>query len=346
MKAVFRVDASATIGSGHLSRCLTLARALGRAGAEIAIASRDPSEHTRGWIAREGHGLVLLGGAREAEATREAAGDAELVIVDGYTFGADVHDAVRRPGRIVAVVDDTGEAPVRADVVLNGNLFGEAIAYPDVPTRLLGPSYALVRDEFAEARARDGARAAGDGRRVLVTMGGADPAGATEAFLAALDAAGPAIAPCDVTVVVGGANPRAGAIREASERPRGAHGHRIGVQVDVLRMSDLMIEADVAVVAAGSTCLELACLGVPAVVVAVADNQEPVAAEVARRGLMASVGRFGPRSGAALVAAMDALLRDRPGRQAAIDLQRATVDGVGATRAAAALLALASALRP
>lgn len=337
MKAVFRVDASSTIGSGHLSRCLTLAGEIAHAGTEVVFATREPSDHTRRWIEREGHLLLELGAGPGPDAARAAAHGAELVVFDGYTFGRDIHEALREEGRTVCVVDDTGASPIHADVVLNGNLFGEAIEYPSAALKLLGPSYALVRDEFREARARIAARTAGDERRVLVTMGGADPAGATEAFLAALSSAtASAIEPCVLTVVVGGSNPRVDAIRAEAAR---VARHRIELRIDVTRMSDLMIETDVAVVAAGSTCLELACIGVPAVVTSVADNQDPVAAEVARRGLMESVGRFGPSSGAALVTQMDALLRDRAARDAAIQRQRATVDGLGAARAAKALIA-------
>lgn len=340
MKAVFRVDASSTIGSGHLSRCLTLARAFATRGVDVAFATREPTDHTRGWIGREGHQLVEVAGASEADAARKAVGAAELVVVDGYTFGADIHEALRAPGRIVCVVDDTGSgsSPIRADAVLNGNLFGESVAYPNAGTKLDGPSYALVRDEFREARERIATRAAEDRRRVLVTMGGADPAGATETFLVALEAS--AIESCELTVVVGGSNPRVAAIREAAAR---IARHRVDLRVDVARMSELMIDTDVAVVAAGSTCLELACIGVPAVVVSVADNQDPVAAEVARRGLMESVGRFGASSGPDLVARMDALLRDRVARSEAIQRQRANVDGLGAGRAADALLACVAA---
>lgn len=335
MNAVFRVDASSTIGSGHLSRCLTLARALVKTGAAVTFATRAPSEHTRGWIAREGHRLVEVRGDDEAAASRAAATDAELVIVDGYTFGSDVHDALRAPARTLCVIDDTATSPVHADVVLNGNLFGEQLSYPHAKRALLGPSYALVREEFVEARAKSDpvARARSKTRRVLVSMGGADPARATEAFLGALEAN--AVEACEIVVVVGGANPRLAAIRELAAR---VEGHRVEVRADVAKMSEPMLWCDVAVVAAGSTCLELACIGVPAVVVAVADNQEAVAAEVARRGLMGSVGRFGASSGDALVRGAGALLASRPERAAAAEKQRSTVDGQGAGRAATALL--------
>ena len=334
VRAVFRVDASSTIGSGHLSRCLTLARALVNVGAEVTFATRAPSEHTRGWIVRERHRIVEVTGDDEAAASRVAAGDAELVIIDGYTFGTDVHDALRGPARTLCVIDDTATSPVHADVVLNGNLFAEQLSYPHAKRALLGPSYALVREEFSEARGKSDPdeRSRRSSRRVLVSMGGADPAGATEAFLEALNRD---VAECEVVVIVGGANPRLATIRAMASR---VTGHRVEVRADVARMSEPMLWCDVAVVAAGSTCLGLACLGVPSVVVAVADNQEPVAAELVRRGLMRSVGRFSDGSGRDLVRHLEEILVDSKGRETAAMRQRATVDGRGAWHAAAALV--------
>lgn len=334
MRAVLRVDASSTIGSGHLSRCLTLGRALREAGLEVVVASREPTEHTKKWVDREGHDLVVIAGEERA-ASRAAAAGASLVVVDGYGFGPDLHAALRETGRVVAVMDDTATSVVRGDVVLNGNFFAEELRYEGVPETLLGPSYALVREEFRAARAAREARIASDTRRILVSMGGADPAGATEAFLEAIEALGAA----DVRVVVGGANPRVDAIRDAAAR---ITGPTIELLVDVAQMSEPMLWCDVAVVAAGSTCLELACLGVPAVVVSVADNQDPVAAAVGRRGLMRSVGRFGASSGRDLVREVESLIADAQARGTMIAKQRETIDGLGPDRAAAALRRLVS----
>lgn len=329
MRAVFRVDASWAIGSGHLSRCLTLARSLVRTGFTVAVATRNPTDHTKKAVVREGLELLVVEG-EELIGARRAAEGATLVVVDGYGFGADLHAALREPGRVVAVIDDTASAPVDGDVVLNGNFFAESLRYDGVATTLLGPTYALVRDEFREAREAREARSGDGTRRVLVSMGGADPACATEAFIDATSE----LAPSELRIVVGGANPRVEAIRAAAAR---IAGHRVEVLVDVARMSEPMLWCDVAVVAAGSTCLELACLGVPAVVVAVADNQDPVAGEVARRGLMRSVGRFGASSGHDLTREVESLLADGSVRRRMVSDQRATIDGTGAERAAAAL---------
>jgi UDP-2,4-diacetamido-2,4,6-trideoxy-beta-L-altropyranose hydrolase len=337
MRAVVRADASATVGSGHLARSLTLAASLAAHGFAVDFATRSPSEHTRRWIERAGHRVLVIDGS-EIPSTCGAAASAELVVVDGYAFGADLHAALRKPGRVVCVIDDLGDQPVAGDVVLNGNFFGERVAY-DVQHRLLGPGFALVRDEFLPARAtrESGAAKAGERAglppRILATMGGADPARATELFLETLTR----IVDAHVRIVVGGANPRADVIREVAAR---VPGHVIEVLVDVDRMSDLMVWCDLAVVAAGSTCLELACVGVASIAIPVADNQVPVALELARRGLMRTTRRIEQVTSDALASEVRSLLDDPAGHLRMEMAQRASVDGQGAGRAAAALVSL------
>ncbi len=333
MKALFRVDASPSIGSGHLARCLTLARALSSRGVEIEVATHAPSAHTLSWIEREGFRAVELAAAMGVAEVCHHADDAALVVVDGYSFDASFHAALRAPARVVCVIDDLADAPLGGDAVLNGNLYGRELRY-DVATQLVGPEFALVREEFLAARARRLTRAEpGGARRLLVTMGGADPTRETDKALAALAQ----LPPLHVRVVVGGANPRVEEIRAACAR---VPGHTLELLVDVRDMAEMMEWADVALTASGSTCLELACVGVASVVVQVADNQRLVAASLASRQLMTVAGTTHDVSPEVLAAAVAALLEDPAARHRAEAAQRSVVDGRGPARAADALLAL------
>jgi UDP-2,4-diacetamido-2,4,6-trideoxy-beta-L-altropyranose hydrolase len=346
MRAVLRVDASSAIGSGHLSRCLTLARGLAARGFEVEIATRAPSERVLAWIAREGHRAVPIDAAtidEDVVATRRAAEGAALVVVDGYVFDAAYHDALRADGRVVCVLDDLAASRVGGDAVLNGNVYGEELSYDvrDGARLLVGPRFALVRDEFVAARAPRVARKLDPARRprLLVTMGGADPTSETEKALAALEH----VSAMDVRVIVGGANPRADAIREAASRaPR---RHDVEVLVDVRTMGEQMVWCDVALAAAGSTCLELACVGVASVVVVVVDNQRLVGDGFGRRGLMTNLGAREAVDAETMGRAVEALVVDETRRRAMEEGQRAVVDGAGKDRAAEELARLAAAGR-
>lgn len=337
MRAIFRVDASPAIGLGHLSRCLTLARALARRGAAIDVAIRRPSDHARAWIEREGYQVVTIAdGDDDLAVTRRLAGAGALVVVDGYSFAATYHEALRGDGRVVCVIDDL-ERPLGGDLIVNGNLYAEELPYGAGARLLLGPRYALVREEFVAARAARLARGATHGRpRLLVTMGGADPTRETEKAIGALARVS---RPLDVRVIVGGANPRHDAVRAAAAHvsPR----HTLDLHFDVRAMGEAMVWADVALTAAGSTCLELACVGVASVVIVVADNQRRVGEALVRHGLMPSLGWHATVDEAAVARALDDLLTDEPSRRAVEEAQRSLVDGLGASRVAAALVGCA-----
>jgi UDP-2,4-diacetamido-2,4,6-trideoxy-beta-L-altropyranose hydrolase len=338
VRATIRVDATPAIGHGHMARCVTLARALREHGVTSAFAMRGPGGAATAWLAREGIPVLEIDGD-ELNASRRAAEGAALVIVDGYAFDASWHEALRAPSRCVCVVDDLATAPLGGDAVLNGNVFAPRLSYdlPPGAVRLIGSSYALVRDEFLEARERrltSAGQQAGRKAQVLVTMGGADPAEGTELVLEAI---GQSEEPMHLRVVVGGSNPRVEAIRAAAAR---LSDHVVEVIVDSRDMAGEMLWCDVAVTAAGSTCLELACVGVPALTLVLGDNQAPVAAELARRGLMPTAGRVGELSAGEVRDALAALLGD-PAKRAVEAAQRELVDGNGARRAAEALVAAA-----
>jgi len=338
MRALFRCDASAVVGSGHLSRCLTLARALRGEGFTVDVATRHPTEHALEWIAREGCGAIVLT-TDEPAAIREAAEGAALVVIDGYTFGAAFQKALRRADRIVCVVDDLATSPLEADVVLNGNLYAGGLSYEvEQGTELLcGPEYALVREEFIDARKQRAGRSADLKQRLLVTMGGADPTHETEKVVTALRMEN-GIADLHVSIVVGGANPRAEAIRTAVASALPAT--QVEVLVDVRAMGSLMAECDVAVTAAGGTCLELACVGVAAAAVVVADNQLAVGEALSAGALMDVLGRSAEVDAARIGSAIVRLFRERERARAMEVAQRRRVDGRGKERVAARLTQL------
>lgn len=343
MRALARVDASPRIGFGHLARTSTLVEALRERGAEVTFASHAPSDAVRGWVADLGCALAPVeaepGSRDDLAATRAIAAGAALVVIDGYVFDATFHAALREPGRAVCVIDDLADAPVGGDVILNGNLYGDELTYdaPHASLSLLGPAYALVRPEFARARADRAKRPrrADQPARVLVTMGGADPTRETEKALDALDSLGASI---DAKVVLGAANPRAPDLARRVSNLR-APGLRAEAIVGARNMGELMCWADVAVTAAGSTCLELATVGVPGLTITVADNQRGVAAAFASRGLLDHLGESATVTPTAIRNALVALLGDAPKRARMESALREAVDGSGAGRAAEAIAA-------
>lgn len=344
-KLLIRADGGPGIGAGHLMRCLALAQAaMARGGRAVFLTNQGPESALGRRLLTEGCALDLLD---EPEAPGDPAQTLaalerhhpDALVVDGYGFDthdqARVHAATQARGIPLLWIDDQAHAaPYVADWVLNQNPH----ATPELYTRrsretrlLLGPRHALLRHEFlACARTEP---AAGPVRRILVTLGGGDADDVTTRILAGLELALDGRAPRpEVEVVVGALNPHLARLRPLAERAGFTLSH------DVRDMAGTMARADLALTAAGSTCWELAYLGLPALVVSLADNQRPLAREVDRRGTAIDLGWHG-ELGTEEIARRTRQLLDDPERRLAMTRQgRAWVDGRGAERVLGALL--------
>lgn len=342
MRVLVRADASATVGAGHVARCLTLAGALRARGVVVELALARPSEATLAWVRGAGHvahGLDVDRGSEEDAAATAALAAGDPVVVDSYAVTGPWLAGLRARGSFVAFVDDLAAFPLDVDAVLDPNFHAESLRYELAPhTRAwLGPRYALVRDEFRAARAaRAPSRADAFEGRVVATFGGADPSGETERLLAGLLEVR---LPLGVVVVVGAHNPRRTAVEEAARTiARSAPRHALEVRVDVTNLGALFADADLVVTAAGSTCQEIATVGVPGMAVATADNQRPVHDAVAAEGLLVGLGWHAELTPTDYARGLERLATDGAARRAMAERQRARVDGEGAGRAASALL--------
>jgi UDP-2,4-diacetamido-2,4,6-trideoxy-beta-L-altropyranose hydrolase len=348
-RLLIRADADARMGTGHLMRCLALAQAWHDAGgrATFLTACRLPELNSR--LTAEGIQVELLaaepGSDGDAEQARAAARrlGAGWVVLDGYHFTGAFQRRVKGRGVRVLAVDDFADADhYAADLVLNQNLHARDDLYEarePYTSLLLGTRFALLRREFRKwcGWKREVLEAA---CKVLVTLGGSDPDGVT---LMAIEALGQVQWPgLEAVVVVGGGNPRRGELEEAVRRC----GAMIRLQGNVTEMPELMAWADVAVAAGGTTTWERALLGLPSLIVVLAENQRDLAEASERVGIGWNLGPHQGLSASILADALHRLLADAPARAAMARRGPERVDGQGAGRVVARLLADALRLRP
>lgn len=365
MRVLVRADASVRIGSGHVMRCLTLADALRSAGADVRFVCRLLTGHMADAIAARGFDVVRLPAGSgavdagpphvawleespEADAAQclSALGDEmpfDWLIVDHYALDAAWEGAMRSVARRVMVIDDVADRDHDCDLLLDQNLAPEpraryASRVPEAAGRLLGPRFALLRPTFRARRAAaPTGRAAGAVPHLFVFLGGADPDDVTSLVLDGLASMPRGSITADV--VVGGANPHADAVRDRCEALPGVAFHRQIEAIDAL-----MAQADLAVCSAGSITWERCALGLPAVTVAIAENQRMIGEESARAGTAVFVGHVRETSGGAITAAVAGLLA-APDRLAAMRAAaRDLVDGAGAQRVVQAMTAAPLAL--
>ena len=166
---------------------------------------------------------------------------------------------------------------------------------------------------------------------VVLTFGGSDPAGLTAPVAEALL---PSLPPdTELHVVVG---PDAAAATRARLEALPDAG-RLRILADVGNMAEVLSGAALAVAAAGSTTWELLALGVPALLVTVADNQRVVQEGLAGRGVAVDLGWHEEVRPEAVRDAVLRLLADAPERARLAAAGRALIDGRGVWRITDAL---------
>lgn len=342
---LFIADAGARVGGGHVMRSLTLAKALEAKGAACAFAAtpavRDllqtfgPPEG--GMIGIDDAAPDYLVGAALAAAAAFAPG---IVVLDHYRLRRETYaPALRAAGCAVVVIDDLGDRAQDCDLLVDPTLGRTAEAYAKlVPIRarvLTGPDYALLRPQFAQARALGLSRrdSRGAPERALVALGLTDVGGITgrvvQTLLQRLDGT-------KLDVVVGDGAPSLAALAELA-----GDDERVRLHVDRRDMAGLMSAADFAIGAGGSSVWERACLGLPSVCLVLADNQRPLALELDRRGATLAIDVEAADFDEALAAAWRRLLTEGSLRASLAQESAALCDGLGAERSAEAALALA-----
>ena len=347
-KILFRADASLEIGTGHVMRCLTLAKAL--KGAECSFACRAHEGSLIDHIRAEGFAVLelpmgeamadgphgqWLGASWQADAAQTAAAEPhDWLVVDHYALDARWEGAMRPHAARIMVIDDLADRPHECDLLLDQNLGRKREDYaglvkPDTPL-LLGPEFALLRPEFAERRAESLARRGGGLKRLLISMGGVDQHNVTGDILAALK--GSALPEgVEIKVVMGPHAPWLAKVKaQADTMPWPCE-----LLVGVSNMAELMTGSDLAIGAAGSTSWERCCLGLPTLALVLADNQREAAMALGKAG--AAIILPDTELDIALRAAFSDILAD-DSVLAQLSLASARVtDGTGAERVANAI---------
>jgi len=344
MKVLIRADASQTIGSGHIARCLTLAHCLRKQGAQVTFASLTLPGHRLVSLAAQGMGTyamkpgsavcdieALLPWQADIDALK-GAGQFDWVIVDHYGLDARWETAARAIAPRIMAIDDLGNRPHSADLLLDQNLTASAEAYAGLLSAscqtFFGPRYALLGPAFEALRVSIRPRV----QRLLVNFGGFDFNGNTLKAMVALDG----LTDLEVDFVAGQGNPDWEHLQRYVEtRPNWT------LYSFIEDFPALMATADLCIGAGGGTSWERAAMGLPSICIAVAHNQQANAQRAADIGAHVYLGDAQSVTTNTLRQVVLALLDAVEQRQSLADHSRQQVDGMGALRVAWALFAAA-----
>ena len=294
-------------------RCLTLADALRRRGNECSFISREHTGNLFDLIEKRGFPIHVLPRAREHLIESEERSEsvleyfawlgvdwevdaqqtlahlldtqADWLIVDQYALDERWEKLLRPHCKKLLVIDDLANRKHVCDVLLDQNLGRDSKDYdtlvPNHCIRLIGPQNALLLPDFASLREYSlRRREAPILRRILIAMGGVDQPNAAGKVLEALMGC-QLSADCNITVVMGGNAPWTEQVRAiAANMPWPTE-----VLIDIPDMARIMARSDLSIGSAGTTSWERCCLGLPTLLVVLADNQKLAALHMTRTGV-------------------------------------------------------------
>lgn len=359
-----RADANREIGTGHVMRCISIARALRQCGQQVSFITADDSG--RSILESGGQEYVILHSDYRhmedelPELRRLFSENApDFFLVDSYFVTQHYLREVRRSVP-VGILDDKALTGMPVDLLINYNIFADASLYgagavgagtvgtdavstgvveANAARRdaacgeyLLGTDYVPLRSEFegVDYSVREKAET------VLITTGGSDKYDlAGQLLKKAL--ADPRAAALRYLVVSGAYNVHLPELRELE----GAH-ENVSVCCNVSNMSDLMRASDIAVSAGGSTIFELSAVGVPVICFSFVDNQERIVKSFVEKNLTCFGGDYLSQGEAMLdevVSNINCLAEDYYLRRSLSERLKAVVDGRGAMRIAEKLCA-------
>lgn len=313
LTVVFRTDASYDIGSGHVMRCLTLASLLTDKGVECHFICRELAGNLIQYIKDIGfdvHTLSLSSDPVDLSMT----GNTELehaawlgvtwqddvhqsidviqkltpdwVIVDHYALDDRWESCIRNSCSKIGVIDDLHDRVHNCDLLIDQTLGLTADVYsglvPESCTLLVGAEYAMLRAEFGKLRkaSLDRRDQSPSVKTILVNMGGVDKDNVTGRVLEGIELSS---LPdnCEITVVLGSASPHVANVTAQALQSR----RRTTILVNVSNMAELMSMADLAIGASGSTTWERCCLGLPSIMVVLAENQRYIAKQLSEKNI-------------------------------------------------------------
>lgn len=298
-----RTDASIDIGTGHVMRCLTLAKALEQKGASVFFICKDHKGNLIDFIENHGftcHTLSIdneikfiqkdsntpshanwLGSNWETDAKQTInILDSQIIdwmIVDHYALDYRWEQTIRKYVRKIMVIDDLLDRQHDCDLILDQTYGRKLDAYKELTPpnckQLIGTNYALLRPEFSQKRTvslkyREKPKL----NNILISLGGIDKDNITSQVLEALKNTS-LKKECKITIIMG----HNALWLNQVEMKATEFLHSTSIKVNVSNMAQLMSKSDLAIGAAGSTSWERCCLGVPTILLVLAENQKKIA---------------------------------------------------------------------
>jgi len=291
-----RADGNKDIASGHIMRCLTIAREIRKKKYHVCflvsdsescsiLAENEPTVvpvTANNPIARSGIGFLQLQHADYQNPEIELDELSDLLqihpgtlLVDSY-YVTDIYLKRLQSITKVAYLDDIRAFDYTVDLLINYDCFTDFMiaecrqnTYKNAGQLLLGARYAPLRPQFLEQKISIRETV----KNVLVTTGSSDPHHFALLFCEKLlsfcgDSTCNTLADITYHIVVGNLNSDYKTLKTFADKTS-----NIKLYQGLTDLMPLMLSCDLAVTAGGTTLYELCALGIPSISFSMADNQ-------------------------------------------------------------------------
>ncbi len=323
MKIAFRADAGVEQGSGHIVRTLTLAREFAKSGHDVKIigAIRDTP-----WLTE----LLASSGvkwqktkANHLDLKNILSQNFDLLVVDSYEICAELISSAAKEIETLAIVDNQTRG-ISTQYLLDHNLAAHKY-HTDIRTeQLIGPKFALIREEISELRRTSSSRVNIKGKpNILVMCGGTDP---RNLALKVSDA----IESLDAFFEIHFVAPQANLDSIKANLP----ANRVNIHKLTPKIQVLLSNADLVLSAAGTSVLDISCIGIPSIYISIAENQNPAIDAIAEFnvGLTVKNDENSRLFKKQILDAVNACAFDQQLREDFFKNSQELVDGLGASR--------------
>jgi UDP-2,4-diacetamido-2,4,6-trideoxy-beta-L-altropyranose hydrolase len=314
-----RVGSSPIDGGGHVSRCLSLAKAM-RPRAQITFILDNTGAQWKTVIEKNGFDAKLQNETGETNWTG--------CLLDGYRLEENDQDNWRRLTGCLVTIDDFGNASSDFDIILRPTA-ANGKAFSTDQTLLEGLKYALIDPDYATQSDRD---CSAPVQNILVSLGYQDSHNVNAKVILALNKMSRSKVYFDpeILIAIGSDAPHLEELRlEAKNSPL-----CIKIETDLRDLKDEMTKSDLMIGAGGVTLLERMAAGLPSLSIAVAENQLPLVKIASERG---ATQECAARS-SDICNNLNALSGNPDFRQNMSDIAQKLVDGRGCERVATVLL--------
>lgn len=351
---IIRVDSSLRIGTGHVSRCLRVAKEIESKGSSVTFVCARLDGNNSRLISEAGFPVQLfdlqldeisipsieslwsspsqsVDGAHTIKVA-DACG-ARKVLVDHYGLGLEWEELLLGNGLEVVALDDLVNRVHAARTVIKPGLvpIANETSSHSHDRELTGPRYFIVPREYCEVAQNRSDPLQVDELRVMVFFGGVDRDNATQSTVDALIASGKK--GLVIEVVVGQQNQISQKLKDRYEQ-----NSLVRIHDSMSSLADLMANCDMAIGAGGVTALERVAARLPSIVFSLAPNQVPVCTQLDAEGLSNYAGLFSEFQRDRFLEVFEEFSKSLSKHERTLRLSRGMIDCLGAKRIAEVLV--------